>query len=279
MREMIRAAFVIARRDFSATVLSRTFLLFLLGPFFPVLMVLDLRRRHRADRQRRTARPSRSIAPAGEFQQLEQARNRLQDTFGAIAMINLQRVEPTGQPQQAMRVLQSQKPAFAAVLEGGLAHPRLIGTVRPQSGTAKQMRLFIAEARKSSGSGAAVNLPVLLTSPSPTAPSAGGTQTAHARPGLAVPPDPAARRHAAVPADRGEIEQGDRGARGRGPDRRHLPRQAARDALRLAGRDRGVGVGRGRRDRSSSRPTALAALPVPAVGWPLFILLASSISR
>ena len=56
----------------------------------------------------------------------------------------------------------------------------MIGTVRPQSGTAKQMRLFIAEARKSSGSGSAVNLPVLLTSPSPTVPSAGGTQTAHA---------------------------------------------------------------------------------------------------
>ena len=39
MRELLRAAFVIARRDFTATVLSRTFLLFLLGPFFPVLMI------------------------------------------------------------------------------------------------------------------------------------------------------------------------------------------------------------------------------------------------
>ena len=36
--EMIRAAFVIARRDFTATVLRKTFLLFLLGPLFPVLM-------------------------------------------------------------------------------------------------------------------------------------------------------------------------------------------------------------------------------------------------
>ena len=40
MKELIRAAFVIARRDFSATVLSRTFLLFLLGPFFPLLIVV-----------------------------------------------------------------------------------------------------------------------------------------------------------------------------------------------------------------------------------------------
>ena len=34
--ETIRAAFVIARRDFSATVLSKTFLFFLLGPLFPI---------------------------------------------------------------------------------------------------------------------------------------------------------------------------------------------------------------------------------------------------
>ena len=36
--ETIRAAFVIARRDFTATVLSKTFLFFLLGPLFPILL-------------------------------------------------------------------------------------------------------------------------------------------------------------------------------------------------------------------------------------------------
>ena len=36
--ETIRAAFVIARRDFTATVLSKTFLLFLLGPLFPIAL-------------------------------------------------------------------------------------------------------------------------------------------------------------------------------------------------------------------------------------------------
>jgi hypothetical protein len=40
VRELVRSAFVIARRDFTATVLSRTFLLFLLGPFFPLLIVV-----------------------------------------------------------------------------------------------------------------------------------------------------------------------------------------------------------------------------------------------
>ena len=36
--ETIRAAFVIARRDFTATVLSKTFLFFLLGPLFPIAL-------------------------------------------------------------------------------------------------------------------------------------------------------------------------------------------------------------------------------------------------
>jgi len=38
MRRFIRSAWVIARRDFTATVLSKTFLFFLLGPLFPLLI-------------------------------------------------------------------------------------------------------------------------------------------------------------------------------------------------------------------------------------------------
>src|SRR4051794_16776831 len=38
MRRLLRSAFVIGRRDFSATVLSKTFLFFLLGPVFPLLL-------------------------------------------------------------------------------------------------------------------------------------------------------------------------------------------------------------------------------------------------
>ncbi len=271
MREMIRAAFVIARRDFSATVLSRTFLLFLLGPFFPVIMVLIFGAATApigaADRPTVAV-----IAPASEFQQLEQARDRLQDTFGAIAMINLQRVEPTGQPQQAMRVLQSQKPAFAAVLEGGLAHPRMIGTVRPQSGTAKQMRLFIAEARKSSGSGAAVNLPVLLTSPSPTAPSRRRHPDRACGPGFAVPPDPAARRHAAVPAVEEKSNKVIEVLAAAVPiDAIFLGKLLAMLAASLVGIAVWASVAVGA--ILIFAPNGLGGLPVPAVGWPLFILL------
>ena len=38
MTRFLRGAWVIARRDFSATVLSKTFIFFLLAPLFPAAM-------------------------------------------------------------------------------------------------------------------------------------------------------------------------------------------------------------------------------------------------
>ena len=38
MMRFLRSSFVIARRDFSATVLSKAFIFFLLGPLFPLLL-------------------------------------------------------------------------------------------------------------------------------------------------------------------------------------------------------------------------------------------------
>jgi ABC-2 type transport system permease protein len=165
VRELVRSAFVIARRDFTATVLSRTFLLFLLGPFFPLLIVVIF--------GAATAPMSVSEQPTvavistpEEFRELSQARDRLQDTFGALAMVNLEHVAPTGEPQQGARFLLTGKPGVIAVLEGGLEKPRVLGTIRTQSGTAKQLRLFIAEARRSAGNetSEAVHMPVMQTS-------------------------------------------------------------------------------------------------------------------
>ena len=38
MSRLLRPAMVIARRDFTATVMSKTFIFFLLGPLFPLLL-------------------------------------------------------------------------------------------------------------------------------------------------------------------------------------------------------------------------------------------------
>jgi len=272
MKELLRAAFVIARRDFSATVLSRTFLLFLLGPFFPVLMIAVFGAATAP--MSATERPTVGvIAPAAEFQQIDQARSRLQDTFGAIAMINLQRVEPSSEPQQAAHVLQNSKPGFIAVLDGGLTNPRLVGSVTAQSGTAKQIRLLVAEARRSTGGGEAVRLPVLLTSPSPSAPNT-GAQALTARGGqsllflltillagmlLSQLIEEKSNKvievlAAAVPVDA-----------------IFLGKLLAMLAASLTGIAIWAGVAAAA--VAAFAPNGLGALPPPAVGWPMFVVL------
>ena len=148
MKELMRAAFVIARRDFSATVLSRTFLLFLLGPFFPVLMIVVFGAATQpigSEAERPTVA---IVASEHDYQAIDQARSRVANAIGAGMMINLRHVEPTNDPQQVPKLLRSTSPAYVAALEGGLANPRLVGGMRRESGTVKQVSLFVADARR-----------------------------------------------------------------------------------------------------------------------------------
>ena len=274
MRELIRAAFVIARRDFTATVLSRTFLLFLLGPFFPLLIVVIFG----AATAPMSAAEQPTVAVIStpeEFNQLNQARDRLQDTFGALAIINLQHVTPTGEPQQGARHLQSGRAGVVAVLEGGLENPRVIGTIRPQSGSAKQLRLFIAEARRGSGGEAreAVRMPVLQTSTAIPAQNT-GARAITARAGqsllflltlllagmlLSQLIEEKSNKVIEVLAAAVPI------------DSIFLGKLLAMLAASLAGIAVWSSVGVAA--LAAFAPNGLSALPPPAVGWPAFILL------
>jgi len=178
MRELLRAAFVIARRDFTATVLSRAFLLFLLGPFFPVLMILVFGAATAPMGDVNEKPTVAVISSAAEFEALEQARQRLDEAISPATLVNIAHVEPTGDPQQAANVLQARKPGYVAVLVGGLDDPRLVGSVGAASGTARQMRVFIAEARRHSESNGPVNLPVLRTEQAPAVPAGAQAMTA-----------------------------------------------------------------------------------------------------
>src|SRR5919107_725900 len=135
MKELLRAAFVIARRDFTATVLSRTFLLFLLGPFFPVVMVFVFGAAA-APIGSEAERPTVAvIATDHDYQAIDQARARVANALGPVTLINLRPVAPSGDPQQVRKLLRSSQPACVAVLEGGLSNPRLTGSMRRNSGT------------------------------------------------------------------------------------------------------------------------------------------------
>jgi len=99
MREMMRAAFVIARRDFTAVVLSRTFILFLLGPLFPI--VIGMAFGGLGDRISSTdLRPVVGLAmPAADAARMERAQGRLAERMGEKALPVLRRVPEAPAPR------------------------------------------------------------------------------------------------------------------------------------------------------------------------------------
>lgn len=149
MNEVIRGAFVIARRDFSATVLSRTFLFFLLAPLFP-LIVAAVFGSVASNMAEDVERPA--VAFVGhkvDFMVLDTARKRLERTLPEARIVRLVQVDPEPDAAaQRERLLTSSNPPVVAVLEGGLSNPRLTGAVNPSGSTARQMRLLIDAARQ-----------------------------------------------------------------------------------------------------------------------------------
>ncbi|MGN6850489.1 MAG: ABC transporter permease [Sphingomicrobium sp.] len=147
MMRFLRSAFVIARRDFSATVLSKTFIFFLLAPLFPAAMGglfggIGARVASQAERPVVAV-----VAPRAEFERLVAARDEMASAIGDEAMVKIVGVSP--QPDfaaQQKRLLASHDPPIRAVLSGGLDHPRLVGALSDPA-TVGQLKLLIADAR------------------------------------------------------------------------------------------------------------------------------------
>ena len=149
MATMLRSAFVIARRDFTATVFSKTFLFFLLGPLFPVMMGVifgSISGGAISDAERPVVAV---VASDTDFQALADARKRLDDAVSRSSMLQLLHVrpEPDAAAQRA-RLLDLESPPVIAVLEGGLDQPRLIGGVEAEGTTIRYLRFLIHVARR-----------------------------------------------------------------------------------------------------------------------------------
>jgi len=160
MMRFLRSAFVIARRDFSATVLSKTFIFFLLGPLFPLLFG-GVFGSIGARVAQQTERPVVAvIAPPDEFQRLTAARAQMVEAIGGDALVSLVGYSPEPDlAAQQQRLLASRSPPVRAVLSGGLENPKLAGSLGGDPGAVGQLRMLIASAR--SGSAAlAPDLPV-----------------------------------------------------------------------------------------------------------------------
>ena len=147
MMRFLRSAFVIARRDFSATVLSKAFIFFLLGPLFPLLLG-GVFGGIGARVATQTARPVVAVVSSErDFDRLSDARDQLAQALADGSVVTLVHYSPAPDAAaQQKKLLASQNPPIRAVLSGSLDHPRLTGAVADDPATLAQLRLLIADA-------------------------------------------------------------------------------------------------------------------------------------
>src|SRR5262245_40285028 len=161
--ETIRAAFVIARRDYTATVLSKTFLLFLLGPLFPLALGMGMVGIGAQVDRNAKAPPVAVISTLQDYQRLEAARDRLAPLTEAAPIVELRHVEPEPDlDRQRTRLLEDDGNPVIAVLDGGFGHPKLTGAVTSRARTTSQINLIVDEARRAAVQPPMLSLPVEL---------------------------------------------------------------------------------------------------------------------
>ena len=161
MRQLLRSAFVIGRRDVTATVFSRAFLFFLAGPLFPIV-IFAIFGSLSATVVSQTERPVIAVVGSAEdYAALNQARGQLTKAVDAIAVVGLIHETPErDSAAQRARLLRSDRPPVIGVLEGGLDQPSVTGALRPDGNSVRQLRLLIEQARlaRSGGSPAGSEL-------------------------------------------------------------------------------------------------------------------------
>ncbi|GAA5056057.1 hypothetical protein GCM10023208_20510 [Erythrobacter westpacificensis] len=124
-----QAAYVIARRDFTAILFSRAFIFFLLGPLFPV-MVMALAGGVGAQVQSEAISADVGIAmESRDVDAMLAAREEVHDLVGPAlpSMVELERVAP-GETFNASTYLENEKGSLAAIVTGSPEAPVLTAT-------------------------------------------------------------------------------------------------------------------------------------------------------
>lgn len=143
-----RAALVIARRDFTATVLSKTFFFFLLGPLFPLLLGGVFGGIGARVASQATQPVVAVVLPPTEFGRLVEARQQLADATGDGSVVQLAGYAPErDRDAQVRRLLRSTDPSVRAVLVGPIESPRLIGNIQEDGTARRQMQLILQGAQ------------------------------------------------------------------------------------------------------------------------------------
>ncbi len=140
----LQAAFVIARRDYTATVFSRSFLFFLLGPLFPILLGVlfgGIGAKVAGDAERTRVAV---IASGADYVRLDEARSQL---IGLPGTGRFPELRPTSPGASADALLRSQAEPVAAVLSDPFGRPSLTGKIGSGDPLVGQMRLLLDRAR------------------------------------------------------------------------------------------------------------------------------------
>ena len=160
MMSRFRAAFVIGRRDFTATVYSKSFLLFLLTPLLIIAISVGFGSMT-ASLARQDLRANLAvIGSKAEFAEIDAARGRLNPAFGERELPVLLHFEPESDVDgQVRKLLAARDRRILAVLTGANSSPVLTGDIREDGSVRKQVQLVLDQVRRDralAGAGAAV---------------------------------------------------------------------------------------------------------------------------
>jgi len=144
------SAWVIARRDFVASVFSRFFILFLLAPviLFAFMIFFSLT----TDAQDREASQPvvAVVTDSATSEALNQTRSRLVASTSEQSFPILRYVNPAENvPAQAQAMLADESSNYSAVFSGTLDRPVLTGPMRASDFVGKRLRLLVDESRRS----------------------------------------------------------------------------------------------------------------------------------
>jgi ABC-2 type transport system permease protein len=167
MMQQLRSAYVIARRDFTATVLSKAFIFFLLGPLFPLLLgglFGSIGARVATQSERPTVA---FVGTQSDFARYSMARNQLAEAMGEHQVVRLIYASlPPEDRSHPERILTRSGLSARAVLYGPASDARVIGSLAPDDAVAKQLRLIVKAAQAPQAR--APELRIDQTAPSPS---------------------------------------------------------------------------------------------------------------
>jgi len=157
VNSVLRAAWVIARRDFVATVWARTYILFLLAPL--VIFAFSLGIGMTAGREDREAsRPVVAVvADSDTVEALQEARARLVAGTSERVFPSFSVVAPAENVDaQALRLIQEEDARLSAVLSGTVERPVVTGPAAvEEGGLGSRLALIVEEARRNAALAAA----------------------------------------------------------------------------------------------------------------------------